>query len=129
MTFYLRDPSRVCETCLDRIQKKRTPFASDYINKALLESTADALGLPTARPRSNATLNVENTSLRGSPAQGSSGRGSSGSVTPTHRLVSSNSLNIGRTIDLSGNRFVEARLLHHTCTYDCRQFCCCKSRV
>jgi len=96
----------VCEICLERIRKKRIPFASDYINKSLLESTADVLGLSTGRPRSNATLDWESTS-RGSPAQGSSGRGSNGSVTPTHRLVSSNSLNIGRTIDLSGNRCVD----------------------
>ncbi len=59
------------------------------------------------RPRSNATLlSADVEDPRSSPARLSSGRGSSGTGTPTQRVMSTNSLNIERTIDLSGNRYV-----------------------
>ena len=97
-----RDPARVCDTCSDRIVKRRTPFASEYINQSLLDSTVESLTITGRRPRSNATLSpdMDDVVLR------SPGRGSSGSATPTHRIGggSSNSRNIERTIDLSGNR-------------------------
>ena len=66
----------MCDTCYTRIQLKRTPMASAMIND----------------------MEISRAFNRSPASQGE------GLVTPLGGGVSRNSLNIERTIDLSGNR-------------------------
>jgi hypothetical protein len=87
--FSPRDPARVCDKCYKRVLQKRMPFASSVVNNAIdFDNLSKTFASPT---------NLEQ------PNQGGDSQG--GSPSPVRGAgITSNSLNIERTIDLSGNR-------------------------